>query len=434
MDQRTLVAEVESDERVSVAGWVHEIRDLGGIAFVILRDRTGRLQVTVSEDELPAEVAGQIDELSRESVISVTGTARVEERAPSGVELIPDEITVIARADPGLPLDPSGKVDAELPTRLDNRTLDLRKPEVQAIFEIRSTVFKSIRETFRSAGCTEITTPKIVATGTEGGTELFPISYFGREAFLNQSPQLFKQLIAGSNLERVFEIGPIFRAEEHNTPRHLNEATSIDFEGAFCNASDAMDMVEALVIASYEAVANECEAELEELGLTETFTVPEATFERITYQEALDRLNASGSLDETLDWGDDLSTEAERTLGELMGAHYFITDWPSEVKPFYIKDHDDDPSVSTGFDLMHPVMELTSGGQREHRYDHLIEGFEQQGLDPDAFAYFTETFRYGMPPHAGFGLGGERLIMTMLELDNIREAVLFPRDRQRLSP
>ncbi|MFP4217815.1 MAG: aspartate--tRNA(Asn) ligase, partial [Salinarchaeum sp.] len=322
----------------------------------------------------------------------------------------------------------------ELPTRLDNRTLDLRKPEVKAIFEIRAEVLRAVREAFRAADSTEITTPKIVATGTEGGTELFPITYFGEEAFMNQSPQLFKQLIAGSNVERVFEIGPIFRAEEHNTPRHLNEATSIDFEGAFCDHTDAMDVVEGIVKAAYEAVEENCAEELETLGLAEDFALPEGDFPRITYEEAIERINATGELDAQLVWGDDLSTEAERALGEAMGGHYFITDWPSEIKPFYIKDHDDDPELSTGFDLMHPEMELVSGGQREHRYDELVAGFEQQGLDVSAFEYYTEMFKYGMPPHAGFGMGAERLLMTMLDLENIREAVLFPRDRQRLSP
>jgi aspartyl-tRNA synthetase len=172
---------------------------------------------------------------------------------------------------------------------------------------------------------------------------------------------------------------------------------------------------------------------LETLGL-EDFSVPEADFPRLSYQEAIERVNATGKLDEQLVWGDDLSTEAEHALGEDVGRHYFVTDWPSEVKPFYIKDHDDDPELSTGFDLMHPSLELVSGGQREHRYEHLIEGFEQQGLEPEAFEYYTKMFRYGMPPHAGWGLGAERLVMTMLGLENIREAVIFPRDRQRLSP
>jgi len=434
MESRTHMSDAAPGETVTVAGWVHEIRDLGGIAFLILRDRTGKLQVKFEKDEMNDNLVETGLEVHRESVISVTGAVEEEERAPTGVELVPTEVSVLAEADPELPLDPSGKVDAELPTRLDNRTLDLRKSEVKAIFEIRAATLDAARDAFRDLGCTEINTPKIVATGTEGGTELFPVTYFGREAFMNQSPQLFKQLMVGSGLERVFEIGPIFRAEEHNTPRHLNEATSIDFESAFVDDSEAMDACEAVVVAAYEGVAANCEDELGALGLAEEVTVPEPGFPRLSYGEAIERINATGELDEPLGWGDDLSTEAERALGDEVGGHYFVTDWPSEIKPFYIKDRDGDETLSTGFDLMHPRLELVSGGQREHRHDHLIEGFEQQGLEPEAFEYYTKMFRYGMPPHAGWGLGAERLVMTMLGLDNIREAVLFPRDRQRLSP
>ena len=434
MEDRTYTAEAVPGETVTVAGWVHELRDLGGIAFLILRDTTGKIQVKFEKDEMADDLVETALGVHRESVIAVEGSVEEEERAPTGVEITPESVDVIAEADAELPLDPSGKVEADLSTRLDNRTLDLRKPEVQAIFEIRSAVLRGVREQFRSVHATEINTPKIVATGTEGGTELFPITYFGQEAFMNQSPQLFKQLMVGSGLERVFEIGPIFRAEEHNTPRHLNEATSIDFESAFIDQHGAMDVCEGIVRAAYEEVAETCEDELETLGLAEEFEVPDEAFPRLSYEEAIERINATGELDEQLVWGDDLSTEAERALGEAVGSHYFITDWPSEIKPFYIKDHDDDPQLSTGFDLMHPRLELVSGGQREHRYEHLIEGFEQQGLEPEAFEYYTKMFKYGMPPHAGWGLGGERLVMTMLGLENIREAVIFPRDRQRLSP
>ncbi|MFB6146682.1 MAG: aspartate--tRNA(Asn) ligase, partial [Halobacteriaceae archaeon] len=252
--------------------------------------------------------------------------------------------------------------------------------------------------------------------------------------FMNQSPQLFKQLMVGSGLERVFEVGPIFRAEQHNTPRHLNEATMIDFEASFIDHHEAMDACEGTLRAAYEAVAENCTEQLETLGLADEFAVPEPGFPRLTYEEAIERANATGALDEPLVYGDDLPTEAETALGEDIGGHYFVTDWPSEIKPFYIQDYDDDPEVSKGFDLMHPRMELVSGGQREHRYDELVAGFEQQGLDPAQFDYYTEMFRYGMPPHAGWAYGVERLVMTMLDLDNIREAVLFPRDRQRLSP
>jgi aspartyl-tRNA synthetase len=433
MDDRTYTADAEPGEEARLAGWVHEIRDLGGIAFLILRDVTGRIQVKLEKEAMDDDLVETALGVHRESVITVEGSVEAEERAPTGVEVVPDRVEVLAEAAPELPLDPSGKVDADLPTRLDNRTLDLRKPEVKAVFEIRSEALRAVREEFRAVGCTEINTPKIVATGTEGGTELFPVTYFGREAFMNQSPQLFKQLMVGSGLERVFEIGPIFRAEEHNTPRHLNEATSIDFESAFTDHVGAMDVCERIVRAAYEGVAENCQHQLEALGYDD-FGVPEEGFPRLTYEEAIERINATGALEEPLAWGDDLPTEGETALGEDVGSHYFITDWPSEIKPFYIKDHDDDPELSTGFDLMHPRLELVSGGQREHRHDHLIEGFEQQGLEPEAFEYYTEMFRYGMPPHAGWGLGAERLVMTMLGLGNIREAVIFPRDRQRLSP
>jgi nondiscriminating aspartyl-tRNA synthetase len=434
MRNRTYTADAEPGDTVTVAGWVHEVRDLGGIAFLILRDTSGKIQVKFEKDEMDDDLVETGLGVHRESVISVTGEVDEEPRAPTGVEVTPESLDVIAEAEAQLPLDPSGKVDAELSTRLDNRTLDLRKDEVKAIFEIRAEVQRAVRDTFRDLRATEINTPKIVATGTEGGTELFPITYFGQEAFMNQSPQLFKQLMVGSGLERVFEVGPIFRAEEHNTPRHLNEATSIDFESAFIDHTEAMDVCEAVVTAAYEAVEENCQDELEALGLEDEFEAPSGEFPRLTYEEAIERINATGELDEQLVWGDDLPTEGEKALGEDVGEHYFITDWPSEIKPFYIKDHDDDETLSTGFDMMHPNMELVSGGQREHRFDYLVAGFEQQGLDPDAFEYYTKMFKYGMPPHAGFGLGGERLIMTMLGLENIREAVLFPRDRQRLSP
>jgi aspartyl-tRNA synthetase len=434
MEDRRFTADVAPGEDATVAGWVHEIRDLGGIAFLILRDRTGKIQVKFEKDEMADEMVETALGVHRESVIRVEGRVEAEERAPTGVEVVPSSVEVLAEADPELPLDPSGKVDAELPTRLDNRTLDLRKPEVKAVFEIRSEVLRAVREYFRSVGCTEINTPKIVATGTEGGTELFPITYFGREAFMNQSPQLFKQLMVGSGLERVFEVGPIFRAEEHNTPRHLNEATMIDFESAFVDHHEAMDVCEGTLRAAYEGVADHCADQLETLGMADEFGVPDGEFPRLTYEEAIERANATGDLDDVLVWGDDLSTEAERALGADVGGHYFVTDWPAEIKPFYIQDYDDDPEVSKGFDLMHPRMELVSGGQREHRYDELVAGFEQQGLDPEQFAYYTEMFRYGMPPHAGWAYGVERLVMTMLDLPNIRESVIFPRDRQRLSP
>ena len=317
---RSYADELEPGDDVLVKGWVHEVRDLGGIAFVILRDASGKVQVKL-DDSVEDELVERGTALSRESVVAVEGTVEEEERAPTGVEIVPNGIDVLNEAEPELPLDPSGKVDAELPTRLDNRTLDLRKEEVKAVFEIRGEVQDALREKFRELNATEINTPKIVATATEGGTDLFPISYFEREAFMNQSPQLFKQMMVGSGLERVFEIGPIFRAEEHNTPRHLNEATSIDFESAFVDDEEAMEFCQDVTVAAYERVHEECQGQLDALGVD--LEVPETPFEYLTYDEAIELANSEG-IDHTLKWGDDLTTEAEQALGEAIGEHYFV--------------------------------------------------------------------------------------------------------------
>jgi aspartyl-tRNA synthetase len=428
---RTYARDCAPGDEVTVKGWVHEVRDLGGIAFLIVRDRTGRIQVKLKEEVVDEDLIELGTDLQRESVVAVAGAVEEEERAPGDIEILPTAIEVLNAAEPELPLDPSGKVDAELPTRLDNRYLDVRKPDVQAIFEIRAEVLDAIREEFRANDAVEITTPKVVATATEGGTDLFPLSYFQREAFLNQSPQLFKQLMVGSGLERVFEIGPIFRAEEHNTPRHLNEATSVDFESAFVDDAEAMQFCEDVTVAAYERVVEDCQPQLDALDVD--VAVPDTPFEYVEYDRAIELANAEG-LDEPLAWGDDLTTEAEEALGDAIGEHYFVTHWPQDIKPFYIQPQQDDDEVSTAFDMMHPRMELMSGGKREHRYEPLREAIAEQDLEPEAFDYYLDAFRYGMPPHAGWGLGLERLLATMLDLDNVREVVLFPRDRQRLSP
>jgi len=425
--ERSYSSEVEPGEDAVVKGWVHEVRDLGGIAFVLVRDRTGAIQVKL-DDSVDDELVERGTSLGRESVVAVEGGVEEEERAPTGVEIVPSSLEVLNSAEPELPLDPTGKVDSELPTRLDNRFLDARKEDVKAIFEIRSEVLDALREKFISLDATEINTPKIVATATEGGTDLFPISYFEREAFMNQSPQLFKQMMVGSGLERVFEIGPIFRAEEHNTPRHLNEATSIDFESAFVDDNEAMHLCQEVTVAAYERVYEECQEQLDSLDVE--LEVPDTPFEYMTYDEAIELANAEG-IEHELEWGDDLTTEAERAIGDAVGDHYFVTDWPADAKPFYVMKGDD---TAKAYDMMHPRMELMSGGQREHRHDRLREEIAAQGLEPDEFEYYLRAFRYGMPPHSGWGLGMERLLVTMLGLDNVREVVLFPRDRQRLSP
>jgi aspartyl-tRNA synthetase len=414
---------------VTVCGWAHEIRDLGGITFLVVRDREGLIQVTLFKKAIDKNVLDVVKNLSRESVVSVTGTVKKEAKAPHGYELVPTAINVLGKAESPLPMDTTGKVDADLDTRLDVRFMDMRRLRTTSIFRIRHLLLKSIREYLDREGFVEITTPKVVATATEGGTALFPITYFEREAFLNQSPQLFKQLMMSGGLDRVYEIGPIFRAEEHDTRKHLNEATSIDIEASFIDNEDVMVILENLVNYVYTYVSENGKIYLKNLGVE--IKIPQLPFKRITYDEAIGIAKDNG---EQIEWGDDLSTESEHSIGKKMGEHYFITDWPSKIKPFYALPYEDKPELCRAFDMMHPRMELSSGAQRVHNHELLRERITAQGLDADGFDFYLKAFRFGMPPHSGWGVGAERLLMTMLGIENIREVVLFPRDRKRLFP
>lgn len=415
---------------VTLAGWAHEVRDLGGICFLVLRDREGLAQVTLVAKKTDGDLLERVRHLSRESVLLVRGRVKGEAKAPRGYEIIPSEIEVLNAAASPLPMDPTGKVGADLDTRLDSRFIDLRRPPVLAVFRIEGEVLRSFREFFGENGFIEVITPKVVATATEGGTALFPITYFDREAFLNQSPQLYKQMLMSAGLDRVFEIGPIFRAEEHDTRRHLNEAISIDVEVSFADEADVMALMEEAVAKAYRDVAERCEKDLEALGID--LAVPKTPFKRVTYTEALKIANDGRAA--KIEWGDDLDTEAEKAIGSAVGEHYFMTEWPTVIKPYYTLPFEDRPEISRGFDLMHPSMELASGAQRVHDPDLLTEKIRRQGLDPEGFEFYLRAFRFGMPPHAGWGLGLGRVVLTMLGLENIRDAVLFPRDRRRLVP
>ncbi|MCL7474806.1 MAG: aspartate--tRNA(Asn) ligase [ANME-2 cluster archaeon] len=417
-------------QTVKLAGWVHEIRDLGGIMFLILRDREGMAQLTMFKKTIDPQVLEMAKSLSRESVILVEGSVKLEAKAPGGYELVPSRINLLNPAQSPLPMDTTGKVNAELDTRLDNRFMDVRRPHVNAVFRIRHQTLSAVRNFLEQQGFLEINTPKVVATATEGGTALFPITYFDSEAFLNQSPQLFKQIMMSGGMDRVFEIGPIFRAEEHDTTRHLNEATSIDIEASFLDHEDVMQLLENLIVHVYESVAGKCANSLNILG--KELVIPKAPFRRLTYDEAIDINNEHSK--ELLEWGDDLSTSAEKVIGSVMGEHYFIKDWPTAIKPYYTQPYEDNPKLTKAFDMMHPRMELSSGAQRIHDHDMLRQRIQDQGLNPDGFDFYLKAFKYGIPPHSGWGLGADRLVMTMLDVDNIRDVVLFPRDRKRVSP
>jgi aspartyl-tRNA synthetase len=417
--------------QAEICGWVHEVRDLGGLAFFLIRDRTGIIQVTIPKKRASDAVLTASKQVSRESVVRVAGMVKAIDKAPGGRELVPSLFEIISLADSPLPLDVVEKVPADLDTRLDARFLDARRPRVAAVFQIRSTATHAINQYLHQEGFINITTPKIVAAATEGGTELFPIAYFDKEAFLNQSPQLYKQMMMAAGFEKVYEIGPIFRAEEHNTTKHLNEATSIDIEVSYADHLEVMRILEELIVKTYENVKANCSDQLANLEIAD-FVIPCAPFPRLPYAEAIEI--ARKQIEDPIRYGDDISPAAERAIGAEMGGHYFIVDWPSEIRPYYAMPYENDPAICKAFDLMHPRMELSSGAQRVHQYDLLVQQIKKKGLNPESFEFYLRPFRYGMPPHAGWGLGTDRLIMTMLGLSNVREAVLFPRDMHRLVP
>lgn len=424
------VSEKEFGSSVTVAGWIEDIRNLGSIAFIIIRDKKGTLQVTGLKKEHP-DLFSQLVNLSRESVVSVKGLCQQSGKARNGYEILPEKVTVLSESDSPLPLGVVDKVEADLDTRLDNRFIDLRKPEMQALFQIRSAVIGTVHETLRSMFFEEVHTPKLIGTSSEGGTDVFKLEYFDREAFLAQSPQLYKQMLMSTGFDRVYEIAWYFRAEEHNTRRHLNESTAVDVEMAFIESEEeVMQVLEQLVSSMWKTAGELTDA----LSLLDkSIRVPKLPFRRVTYDEALSLLSDH---DCEVEWGEDLSTEEERLLGKIMTEQghdfYFITKYPLSAKPFYTMPREE--KYSCGFDLECKGVELASGSQRIHNVDLLKERMNALGLKTEAFASYLKSFKYGMPPHGGFGFGIERFMMELLDIYNIRECILFPRDRTRLYP
>jgi aspartyl-tRNA synthetase len=424
------VTKNEFNKNITVAGWVEDIRNIGSLAFIILRDKLGTLQITAFKKKNP-ELFDTIVTISRESVISVHGLCKQSDKARNGYEIIPEEVEILSVAETPLPLGVVDKVESELDTRLDNRFIDLRKQEVQALFKIRNEIIFSVHEYLRSENFIEVHTPKIIASSSEGGTDVFRLKYFEKEAFLAQSPQLYKQTLMATGLDRVYEIAWYFRAEEHNTRRHLNESTAIDLEMAFIkNEEDVMQILENLVYSMWRK-ASECKEELKILD--KEINLPKLPFIRLKYDEVLKILNENG---QKMNWGDDLTTEQEKFLGDIMQKKghefYFITKYPLEAKPFYTMPEGD--KLSRGFDLECRGVELASGSHRIHKKELLKERIKDCELSIDQFESYLKAFRYGMPPHGGFGFGIERFLMELLDIKNVRECILFPRDRTRLTP
>ena len=411
------------DQEVILGGWVEDLRKMGKMTFLTLRDVTGITQII-----LTADVMKSIDDITRQSVVRVTGKIQDTKARDFECEIKASEINVLARAVHPLPIDPIGRLESHIDNRLNSRALDMRNQKTASIFKIRHHVLASLRKTFLEQKFIEITTPKIIGSASEGGANLFSLDYFGKQAYLAQSPQLYKEQMT-IGLERVFEIASFYRAEKSHTGRHLSEFTSVDMEAAFMDYTDVMNVLEDLVLNTFKHVSENCKAEQEIIG--NEITIPSKPFEKITYSEALEELNQK---DTKLEFGDDLLDSHLRVIGENHPGFYFLTDWPIKLKPFYIMENQDNPEISESFDLQFGYLELSSGGTRLYDPEKIKMRLSEQDLDPTKFLEHLQAFDWGMPPHAGWGLGLERLLTVIIGIDNVREVILYPRDPERLKP
>jgi aspartyl-tRNA synthetase len=425
--ERKYVSDINSKDegkKATLAGWVYDQRDLGKIRFVLLRDITGEIQITGVKQECDKKIFDLMAKVPRESVIIVSGKVVKNAKAPGGREIVPESFEVLAEAEQPLPIDVTDFSKTELPKRLDYRFLDLHRRKTQAIFKIQSTIASAFREHFYNAGFIEMQPPCVISAASEGGTELFPVQYFEQKAYLAQSPQLYKQMLACS-VEKTFMITPVWRAEKHNTSRHINEIRQMDIEAAFYGQMEIMKHMEDVVKHIVKRVIEKCEKELDLLGVK--LKVPGAVY--LSYEEAIKKVGGKT--------GDDFSPEQEKKLCDMhKGDIVFTHSWPSSIKPFYImpKDGKKDAKLSEGFDALYGGLEICSGGQRIHLPELLIERLKAKGLNPKNFKSYIDSFRYGAPPHAGWSIGLERMTLILCGLDNIKEATLFPRDRDRLTP
>jgi nondiscriminating aspartyl-tRNA synthetase len=411
-------------------GWVASIRDHGNIQFIILRDMYGEIQITVKKSECSDSLFELAKEVKEHSSIGVRGKVRPQEKVPNGAEIVPIEIRLFSIAKKAAPfLVQSRTSTVGIDTRLDLRAVDLRRNYLGSIFHIRQTVLNSVRAFLSEQKFIEVNTPKMIATATEGGAALFPIFYYDREAFLAQSPQLYKEQLTMA-FESVFEIGPIFRAEPSRTNRHLSEAISIDVERAFVDYNDVMSLLEQMILKIVDTIKEKNQDDLGYLQLQ--LPSMDLPFSKYTYSDIIGRLQEAG---ERIQWGDDISPQIMKSIQhEHLNDFYFIIDWPTSTKPFYIKPSAADNRICESFDLMCGGLEVSSGSTRINHKDQLVERMTKQGLKHEAFDYHLRVFDYGVPPHAGFGLGLERLIMALTKVENIRDVTLYPRDIDRLAP
>lgn len=433
---RTAIADLQAhlDETVELRGWVHAVRDQKRMQFVVLRDETGMAQLVVGKEEPPSELNEAISAVTDESAVTVTGLAVADERVKlGGLEIQLASLTVESPAGPELPVTAESALDK----RIDWRYLDLRRPDRRLIFEVQSTVEHAMREHWREQGFIEIHTPKTMGSASESGAELFKLDYFERTAYLAQSPQFYKQMAMAGGFGKVFEIGPVFRANPSFTSRHDTEFTSVDVEIAWIDShEDVMAFEEAWLAHVLGVVARE---HGERIGSTFGVEVgaPKLPFPRIGLADAKALLEENGH--EAPGPGHDLDPPSERALSAILaeqsGSEFvFVTDYPTSVRPFYHMRHEHEPTLTKSFDLLWRGIELTTGAQREHRYEQLLTQALEKNVEVAPIQYYLDFFRYGAPPHGGFGFGLTRLLMQMLGQENVREVTFLYRGPNRLEP
>jgi aspartyl-tRNA synthetase len=440
--ERTLVRDAREKvgQCITLRGFVQAVRNQKAVQFIILRDHTGLIQVVAERSEVNRSLNELIETLTRESAIEVTGVVVSNLNVKLGqLEVQLQTLTVDSMADAALPIDLFGKTETDLDKRLDWRFLDLRQPENQMIFRIQTTVEMAMREFWVANGFVEVHTPKIMGSPSEGGAELFTLEYFGQIASLAQSPQFYKQMAMAAGLDRVFEIAPAFRADPSFTPRHSTEFTSVDMEMSWIESHyDIMEFEEAWLCHVLKTVKEKHGKEIVEAFGVEV-VIPSQPFPKVTMEEAQKILSEKGYLPPAETKRGDIDPQGERLLCEYAKENFdhefiFVTDYPVEVRPFYHMRKEDKPNETKSFDLLWKWMEITTGAQREHRYDILVKQAIEKGVNLESIQFYLDFFKFGCPPHGGFGFGLARLLAAMLNQKSIREVVFLHRGPNRLIP
>jgi aspartyl-tRNA synthetase len=422
-------------KEVIISGWVHDVRLLGKINFILLRDREGITQVTILQDKVSKEIMELVKKLHQEDVLTIRGKIQKSKSKDYPVELIPDKIELVNKSEVPLPLDPRNITPANLDTRLDWRSLELRKRENFAIFRIQELIMQGFEEQLRKEGFLRVWTPSLIGGAAEGGSEVFKIKYFNETASLRQDPQLHRQLLIAAGFDKIYDMGPSWRAELSDQPTHLSEHRTCAPEMAFIeDETDTERLEERIVISAIKKVQKEGEEELK--ILKKEIKIPKTPFPEMRFPKIYEILEEYGK---KLKVGSDLDKEGEKILANFVKEKYktdffFINRFPSAIKPFYVMKVDDEPQWARSIDFVFKGLEMSSGGQREHRYEKIIQQAKEKGMNLESLKWFTEVFKYGVPPHGGFSIGIERFTMKLLDIPNIKESVLFPRYPTRMLP